>query len=53
MYLKVIYNHISRFNYNIYGTKNGSELTLWVEGYITYNCPDNANDIQQISNDIY
>ena len=53
MYLKIIYNHISRFNYNIYGTKNGSELTLWVEGYITYNCPDNADDIQQRSNDIY
>ena len=53
MYLKIIYNHISRFNYNIYGTKNGSKLTLWVEGYITYNCPDNANDIQQRSNDIY
>lgn len=54
MYLKVIYNHISRFNYNIYGIKNGSELTLWVEGYITYNCPDGvANSEPANNNDTY
>lgn len=50
MYLKVIYNHISRFNYNIYGTKNGSELTLWVEGYITYNCPDGVTNPEPANN---
>jgi len=52
MYLKVAYNHIENFNYNIYGVRedeieevNGEikvtkKATLWIEGYFTYNCPD-------------
>ena len=42
LYLKVIYNHIESFNYNIYGIKSENETTLTIEGYITYNCPDNS-----------
>jgi len=37
-------NHIENFNYNIYGTYNGSTATLWIEGYLTYNCPDGATN---------
>jgi len=41
-------NHIENFNYNIYGTYDNGEATLWIEGYLTYNCPDgstfNPND---------
>ena len=40
LYLKIIMNHIENFNYNIYGLYNGSSATLWIEGYLTYNCPD-------------
>ena len=40
LYLKVTMNHIENFNYNIYGLYNGSTATLWIEGYLTYNCPD-------------
>jgi len=40
LYLKVIMNHIENFNYNIYGLYDGNEATLWIEGYLTYNCPD-------------
>lgn len=50
LYLKVIYNHIQNFNYNIDAnvseikTKPGGtkykELELTIEGYLTYNCPD-------------
>ena len=40
LYLKAVYNHIQNFNYNIYGIKDGDNVTLWFEGVITYNCPD-------------
>lgn len=43
LYLKATLNHISGFNYNIYGIKNGdtgNSYTIWIEADITYNCPD-------------
>lgn len=42
LYLKLQLNHITNFNYNIYGikTSNEGEYTIWIEGQITYNCPD-------------
>ena len=48
LYLKVIYNHIQNFSYNIDAdisdiTENGvqyKELEFSIEGFITYNCPD-------------
>ena len=43
LYLKATYNHVESFNYNIYGTYNNNQAILYVEGYLTYNCPDNAN----------
>ena len=51
MYLKVILNHIENFNYNIYGLKENNKTTIWVEGYLTYNCPDGANSSD--GNNIY
>ena len=41
LYLKAQLNHIQNFNYNIYGirTEKG-KAKLWIEGFITYNCPD-------------
>jgi len=38
-------NHISGFNYNIYGIKNdtGNNYFIWIEADITYNCPDGIN----------
>lgn len=42
LYLKILFNHIENFNYNIYGIYDGTNATLWIEGYITYNCPDEA-----------
>ena len=45
LYLKATYNHIESFNYNIYGTydRNNYKAILYVEGFLTYNCPDGAN----------
>ena len=44
MYLKATLNHIENFNYNIYGIydKTSKEATIWIEGYLTYNCPDDG-----------
>ena len=44
LYLKVVLNHIDNFNYNIYGTydKESNTAMLTIEGFITYNCPDDA-----------
>lgn len=52
MYMKITYNHIQGFNYNIYGVYDRStkKATLWLEGFITYNCPDNRNNITRDSN---
>ena len=45
MYLKATLNHIENFNYNIYGLKESeNNYTLWVEGYLTYNCPDGYSE---------
>ena len=44
LYLKLSMNHIENFNYNIYGTYDNNTATLWIEGFITYNCPDGAVD---------
>ena len=47
LYLKIILNHIQNFNYNIYGLydKDARSATLWIEGFLTYNCPDGASGI--------
>ena len=44
LYLKTTLNHIQNFNYNIYGLydKDVGFATLWIEGFLTYNCPDGA-----------
>jgi len=51
-------NHISGFNYNIYGIKNGdtgNAYTIWIEADITYNCPDgiNISDTDNNGNEYY
>ena len=43
LYLKISYNHVQSFNYDIEGQVNGSNLELTIKGYFTYNCPDVAN----------
>ena len=43
LYLQIKYNHIQDFSYNIYGTYDGSKAELFVEGFITYNCPDGVS----------
>lgn len=54
LYLKATLNHIQDFNYNVYGVKNGSNADLYVEGFITYNCPDWINtEENQTESDIY
>ena len=44
LYLKVNLNHIQNFNYNVYGVKgdesNGALTEIYIEGFLTYNCPD-------------
>lgn len=47
LYLKTTLNHIQNFNYNIYGLydKSNRKATLWIEGFLTYNCPDGATGI--------
>lgn len=42
--IKTKLNHVESFSYNIYGLKKSdNEAELWIEGYITYNCPDGIN----------
>lgn len=53
LYLKLSLNHIENFNYNIYGTYNNNIATLWFEGYLTYNCPDGAQEHGYNSNESY
>jgi len=54
MYLKANLNHIENFNYNIYGTRNDDEsATLWIEGYLSYNCPDGFTGTAGSSNESY
>lgn len=55
LYLQVKYNHIQDFSYNIYGNYNGKDADLYIEGFITYNCPDGcSNDnINDSSNDYH
>ena len=53
LYLKATLNHIQDFNYNIYGVKNGNNADLYIEGYITYNCPDWITPQTQTGDDIF
>ena len=53
LYLKLSLNHAENFNYNVYGTYDGTIATLWFEGYITYNCPDEASGHGNNSNEFY
>ena len=52
LYLKASINHIENFNYNIYGIKNNDgTANLWVEGFLTYNCPDGTGiDLSSLDN---
>lgn len=43
LYLKIKYNHIQNFSYNITGFVDSNKLKIIIEGYITYNCPDNIS----------
>ena len=54
LYLKISLNHIQNFNYNIYGLydKDG-EATLWVEGFLTYNCPDGSTTQSKGNSEYY
>lgn len=47
LYLKTSLNHIENFNYTIYGTYDSGEANLQIEGYLTYNCPDNPTNIDK------
>ena len=43
LYVKATLNHISEFNYNIYGIATNDEKTsgeIWIEAFVRYNCPD-------------
>lgn len=43
LYIKATLNHIKDFSYNIYGISTNekkTEGTIWIEAFITYNCPD-------------
>lgn len=42
LYLKFSLNHIVGFDYNIDGIyyQETNTATLWIDGYLTYNCPD-------------
>lgn len=43
LYVKATLNHIRDFNYNIYGISSNDEKTkgeIWIEAFVTYNCPD-------------
>ena len=53
LYLKVELNHIQTFDYNITGTYDSGKANLQIEAYITYNCPDNAQDINDVGNTSY
>ena len=53
LYLKIMMNHIENFNYNIYGLYDNGEATLWIEGYLTYNCPDGVTTTIGNSNENY
>lgn len=43
LYLQAKINHITDFSYNIFGTYDGKSAEIYVEGIITYNCPDGCN----------
>lgn len=49
LYLKISLNHIVGFDYDIRGiyNKENNTATLFIDGYITYNCPDG---VQQYDN---
>ena len=51
LYLKLQFNHIENFNYNIYGLYDGGQATLWIEGFLTYNCPDNSLNTSGVNNE--
>lgn len=55
LYLQAKLNHIKEFSYNIYGVYNTEELsaTLWVEAYITYNCPDGITQVTTVNDPDY
>ena len=50
LYLKVNLNHIQNFNYNVYGVKGdeneGTSTEIYIEGFLTYNCPDGIEDLK-------
>lgn len=55
LYLQAKLNHIKEFSYNIYGVYSSEEssATLWVEAYITYNCPDGITKIVTVDDPDY
>jgi len=58
LYLKAELNHIQDFNFNIYGVKTGTsgdkiKANLYIEAFITYNCPDWVSEINDNGDDNY
>ncbi len=54
MYLKSELNHITDFDYNIYGSNDGNDnYTLTIEALVTYNCPDGCPDKTKQETDDY
>lgn len=58
LYLKAELNHIQDFNFNIYGVKTGTsgkkiKADLYIEAFITYNCPDWVSEINDNGDDNY
>ena len=53
LYLKVNLNHIQNFNYNVYGVKGdenqGTSTEIYIEGFLTYNCPDGISNSEESS----
>lgn len=49
LYVKATLNHIKEFNYNIYGVNSEEQNTaeIWIEAFITYNCPDGIETISE------
>lgn len=52
--LKVTYNHITNFNFDIDGEKQADgTFTLTINGEVTYNCPDGAEKGKSTDDPIY
>jgi hypothetical protein len=52
MYIKAQLNHVESFDYNIFGVRNDNgTANIWIEGYLTYNCPDGCRQTELVQDD--